>query len=99
MTSSPWSPSLAPVVTPLYSSTTNALSTASEVILPVRHNRIAALLLNTDASITIYVGNVLVDSTQFPLRAGASMIVTTKDALYAVAASGTPTLAIYEEVS
>ena len=92
-------PTLAIDITPRFSSTTNALSTDAEFILGVRHNRISALVLNTDAAITVYVGDERVSSSSFPLKAGASMTITTKGAVYAVAASGTPTVAIWEEYS
>lgn len=80
-----------------FSSTTNALSTTAEIVLAARPQRIQAILLNTDASITMYVGDASVDSTYFPLKGGASMTLTTTAVVYAVAATGTPTLAIFEE--
>lgn len=80
-----------------FASSTNALSTSAESVLAARPTRISAILLNIDAAITMYVGDASVDSTYFPLRPGASMTVTSTAAVYAVAASGTPTLAIYEE--
>jgi len=80
-----------------FSSSTNALSTTAEIVLAARPSRISAILLNTDAAIDMYVGDSAVDSTYFPLKPGASVTVTTIAAVYAVAASGTPTLAIYEE--
>lgn len=82
---------------PFFASSTNALSGTAEVVLAARPNRMAAILRNTDASITIYVGDSSVDSTYFSLPAGASLALTTTAAVYAVAASGTPTLAIWEE--
>lgn len=80
-----------------FASSTNTLSVTAEVVLAARPNRIAAILRNIDASITIYVGDSAVDSTYFSLPAGASISLTTTAAVYAVAASGTPTLAIWEE--
>jgi hypothetical protein len=80
-----------------FASFTNAMSVTAEAMLPERPSRVSAVLRNLDASITMYVGASTVDSGSFPLPAGASMTLTTIAAVYVVAASGTPTLAIWEE--
>ena len=76
----------------------NALSTTAEEILDVRETRIGAVVHNTDTAITVYVGPQTVTSSNgFPLAPGASLSVSVTGALWAVAASGTPTIAIFEE--
>lgn len=82
---------------PKFAASQNALSTNDEEILAARPQRISALIRNTDASITVYIGAEGVDSTGFSLPAGASVTLTTTASVWAVAASGTPTIAIWEE--
>ena len=91
------SPDLARPESPRFASSSNALSTDAEMILPLRHGRIGALIRNTDASITVYIGDAAVNSSQFSLPAGASLTITSVLPVFAVAASGTPTIAIFEE--
>lgn len=77
----------------------NALSTTAEEILPVRTTRVGATIRNTDASITVYIGtdDAVGPTTGFALIAGASFTVTTRVAIWAEAASGTPAIHIWEE--
>lgn len=84
---------------PQFAASQNALSVTAEVILTARPQRISAIVRNIDNSITVYLGAEGVDSTGFPLPAGASVTLTTTASVYAVAASGTPTVAIWEEYS
>lgn len=79
----------------------NTLSTTAEKILSDRPTRKSALILNTDATISVYVGtNSSVSSSNgFVIKAGASLSVTAGIEWWAVAASGTPVIAIIEEWS
>lgn len=77
----------------------NALSTAAEVVAAASLNRTYLEVKNIDTSIVIYLGDTasVTSSTGYPLAAGATFgFSNMNDALYAIAASGTPTLAIIE---
>lgn len=80
----------------------NALSTSAEVIGDSKGRRVRFTVLNTDGSITVYLGNSsgVTSSTGFPLAAGAAFTFegpSASGAIYAIAASGTPTVALLEE--
>lgn len=79
--------------------TQNALSTAAEAIFSVRPSRHRAVIKNIDTSITVYVGETVdvTSATGLPLAAGESIALYTTAAIYAIAASGTPTVALLEE--
>lgn len=67
------------------------LSTTAAEVLPASLVRRSVLLRNTDASISIYVGVLgVTSSTGFVVKAGETLSLNTRAAIYAVAASGTP---------
>lgn len=67
-------------------------------IVDRRAGRTRIIIKNTDASITITIGTGAVTSTTgIPLVAGESMTLFTKADIWAISASGTPTVAFYEE--
>jgi hypothetical protein len=77
----------------------NALSTTAEVVLTANQNRTYAEVKNNDGAIVIYLGHDsgVTSSTGYPLAAGATFGFSNMgDAVYAIAASGTPTLAVIE---
>lgn len=75
-----------------------ATSTTSGVAVAARQGRQRVILKNIDASITIYVGiGTVTSSNSIPLLAGESIAFNTDDAVNALAASGTPSLAYAEE--
>lgn len=81
----------------------NALSTTAEEVLAANQNRTYAEVKNLDTSIVIYLGHigsgsgVVTSSNGYPLAAGATFGFSNMgDAVYAIAASGTPNLAIIE---
>lgn len=77
----------------------NALSTTAEVIAVVDQLRHSSLIKNLDASITVYVGPAGVTSSNgMPLSSGQSVTIHSTGPIYAIAASGTPTIAILHEV-
>ncbi len=61
-------------------------------------DQIPVLILNTDASITIYIGGSNVTSSNgLPLTAGSSIpltLINAGDIPYAISASGTPKMAV-----
>lgn len=74
------------------------LSTSASVVLAADNGRHSALIRNLDTTISIYVGATGVTSTTgMLLKAGESITITSKAALYAVAASGTPVAATLAE--
>lgn len=79
--------------------TQNALSTTAEAIFAARPTRTRAVVKNIDSSITVYVGeaDTVTSSTGMSLLAGESISLFTTAAVYAIAASGTPTVALLEE--
>lgn len=79
--------------------TQNALSTTAEAIFVARPTRTRAVVKNIDSSIIVYVGeaDTVTASTGMPLLAGESISLFTTAAVYAIAASGTPTVALLEE--
>lgn len=67
-------------------------------VLAAKNSRIRAVFKNVDSSITIYLGTGTVSSsTGMPLLAGESITLHTRAAVKALAASGTPSLAIVDE--
>jgi hypothetical protein len=69
-------------------------SSTATSIFASRSTRRCALVTNTDAAITIYVGGSGVTaSTGQPIAPGLSLTIPTTAAIYAIAASGTPTAA------
>ena len=79
--------------------TQNALSTNAEAIFAARPTRTRAVVKNTDSSITVYIGeaDTVTSSTGISLLAGESIALFTTAAVYAIAASSTPTVALLEE--
>lgn len=77
------------------------LSTTAAMVRPRDFRRASLQLVNTDSSITVYLGgSSRVDSSSgFPLIAGASYKFTTaaEREVYAIAASGSPVVAWLEE--
>lgn len=75
----------------------NALSTTAEVVFQPTGRALVAFK-NLDATIVIYIGDSAVDSsTGWKLAAGEStpiLELTPGEVVYAVAASGTPSLGI-----
>ena len=66
-------------------------SSTATAIAAIRPNRYGALVQNTDSSITVYVGNTGVTSST-----GGSLYLPTFAALYAISASGTPSVTVTE---
>lgn len=68
-------------------------TTARQIVSAGNSRQRAAIVRNLDATISIYVGyNSDVSSTTgFLIKAGESLTLNTRAALYGVAASGTPT--------
>ena len=81
-----------------FKSASNALSTTAEVVATaINPGETGVLVYNADGVITIYVGDSTVDATEgIPVVAGGSYSVDLHNAekLYAVAASGTPTVVV-----
>lgn len=79
----------------------NALSTTAEEILAARPQRRRAVVQNLEATdgIVIYVGadNTVSSTTGFALAGQQSVEITSKAAVWAEAASGTPSIGILEE--
>lgn len=79
----------------------NALSTTAEEILAVRPQRRRAVIQNLAATdgIVVYIGqdNTVSPTTGFALAGQQSVEVTTRAAVWAEAASGTPSIGILEE--
>lgn len=77
----------------------NALSTTAEIVAAADQLRHSCTVKNLDAAIIIYVGPAGVTSANgMSVAAGASIMLKTTGPVYAVAASGTPTVAILNEV-
>lgn len=80
---------------------TETLSTTPEQVIDASsaslNDRTTAVIRNNDAAITIYLGGSDVDAADgFPLLAAETLVIDLgpDDDLWAVAASGTPTLSI-----
>lgn len=75
-----------------------ATSTTAATFVIARPTRTTCMLLNMDATITVYVGRATVTSGNgVPLKAGQSMVVTGVELVQVIAASGTPTVAYWDE--
>lgn len=77
----------------------NALSTSAELVAAGMIGRRAIEIKNTDASIIVYLGmtSAVTSSTGYPLAAGEAFMFEDYDGpVYAIAASGTPTVALIE---
>jgi hypothetical protein len=77
----------------------NALSTTAELIVAANNGRTMAEIKNADAAISIYLGSSSSVSTSngHLLKAGESFVFQDYDGpIYAIAASGTPTVTILE---
>lgn len=77
----------------------NALSTTAEKIASVSAGQHRVIVKNTDASITVYLGHsdAVTSANGMPLLAGESIALYTRGEVWAIAASGTPTVAIILE--
>ena len=82
-----------------FTASQNALSTNAEVIFAARPTRVRAVVKNLDAAISIYIGaaDTVSSTTGLTLLAGESVEVFTTAAIYAIAASGTPSVGLMEE--
>lgn len=77
----------------------NALSTTAEVIFAAKPDRLFCEVKNLDASITVYIGptDAVTSSNGHALKAGESFAFENViGAIYAIAASGTPTVSTIE---
>ena len=81
-----------------FQSASNALSTTREIIATGKNpGETGVLVYNADGAITVYVGDSTVDATEgVPIVAGGSYSIDLHNAetLWAVAASGTPTVVV-----
>ena len=77
----------------------NALSVTAETIAEAREDRTRLVVKNNDGSIAVYVGDSLgvASNSGFALAAGESIAIYSTAAVFAIAASGTPTVSILEE--
>lgn len=67
-------------------------------VVDVRPSRTRVVIKNTDATIAVTIGTATVTSTTgLPLLAGESVSLFTRADIWAISASGTPTLAWWEE--
>ncbi len=74
-------------------------NSAATIVVPANATQRSAVLRNTDATITMYVGGSSVTSaTGMPLKAGESIAIDTTAAIYCRAASGSP-VAAYIQVN
>jgi len=74
-----------------------ALTTTAAQVVAARATRRNVLIVNTDTAITVYVGNTGVTSaTGLPILPGQGITIPSVAAQFAVAASGTPTVAYFE---
>jgi hypothetical protein len=79
----------------------NSQVTASNVagtLIAARPTRRSCLIRNMDTSITVYLGAATVTSANgMQLKAGESVVVTAITLLQAIAASGSPVIAVFDE--
>ncbi|MGH9523157.1 MAG: hypothetical protein ACRD3E_11565 [Terriglobales bacterium] len=72
-------------------------STTQTQLVGVRATRRAVMVVNTDASSRVYVGSATVTTaTGHPIAPGASLTLAFVGALYAIADSGAPFVAVSE---
>ncbi len=75
-----------------------AASTTAGTLAIARATRVSCLVKNSDAAITIYVGKATVTAANgMPLKPGESFVFTFTGLIQVIAASGTPTVAIFDE--
>lgn len=75
-----------------------ALSTSATLVLAANAARRSVALINNDASITMYVGaSGVTSATGAIIKPGQSPSIDSTAAIYAVAASGTPTISYIAE--
>lgn len=80
--------------------TTQALSTSAALVLAADNNRGRVVIQNTHGSIAVFIGNADVSATNgVKIVAGESQAFFTRGKLYAIAASGTPSIAILPETT
>ena len=72
------------------------LSTTAKRVSLRNSSKVRTTVANSDASIIIYVGSSAVTSTYVALAAGKKVTFESIDAIYALAASGTPVLTVLE---
>jgi hypothetical protein len=83
---------------PNFAVTQTALSTTAGLVLAARATRRRATIRNLDAAINVYLGGAAVTSANgMLLKPGEAYIKRSTAAIYAVAASGTPSVAADEE--
>ena len=77
----------------------NALSTTAEKIVSAANYTREVLVQNLDSTITVWVGGAetVTSSNGVRLRAGEAITFLTTGEIWAIAASGTPTVAIATE--
>lgn len=75
-----------------------ALSTTQETLVAARATRRSVFVQNLDASITVYIGfdTTVSSTTGIRLKAGEGLSLNTRAAIFAIAASGTPTVSFAE---
>lgn len=84
---------------PSGATTQNALSTTAEVVLAANQSRTFAEIKNVDASINVYLGfsSAVTTSNGHLLRPGEAFAIEDYvGPIYAIAASGTPTVTTIE---
>ena len=77
----------------------NALSTAAEQVFAPNQHRVYAEIKNLDAAIIVYIGpdSGVTSSNGYPIPAGGFFgFQNMGDAVWAIAASGTPNTALIE---
>lgn len=76
-----------------------AISTSATQVAAARATRTGLLIRNLDAAISIYIGPTsgVTSGNGMLLKAGESVPVTAVGTWYAIAASGTPTVAVLDE--
>ena len=73
-------------------------STTAATLAAARATRRSVLVKNIDATITIYIGAATVTAANgVPLKPGESVVLNTTGLIQAIAASGTPVVAYFEE--
>lgn len=75
-----------------------ALSTSAAQVLAANTARRSVVITNHDASISVYVGATgVTTSTGLLIKAGAAVTINSTAAIFAIAASGTPTVSYLAE--
>ena len=82
---------------PYYSTGQVSVGTTPVQVVPVNPSRFI-LHLGNESGTTVYIGAAgVTPSTGYPILGSSLKTVSTRDALYAVVASGTETLSFFEE--